>query len=442
MYSCANGIFISGVGLYAEPNGGTWIAPSNSNMRWDDPSYDFPPHDILPVMNQRPVDGRHGFVLHESCWRLLQKFFEPDDVPIERLLSVCKSLPLPLRGIGVCWGHNYGGLTTFDHDGHYPWEDRLTEEYNIAQTHAKEDPYDIPEISNLLKISSKSSETPAKTVRMAGGNDCFATLPWEILEAISINLLVPDVLNLMRASRSFLPTLTSQIFWASRFESGNDRDFIFEKRNCKEPRNWIMLYRITTHASSPPRLKNRRRIWKLIRKSAPLLHSRLNENLESSRSKLGICNLEWLEAAGDIQPEPVSNNRAPFHNGCKLFHKQSALIPSGLSRIAFTMGDSFVTGLRLISDNHTEICLGYTNNEHQLFLEVTTVCGFVLAVGSRGVQAIQIIDNNGHASRWFGNPRDAPVTKRLTAFETITALDVGVDVGITRLFPANIHPFR
>ncbi|WEW59724.1 Protein gts1 [Emydomyces testavorans] len=427
VYSNAECTFISGVGCYSDPGGGTWIAPSNSSMHWDDPDYDFPPHDELPVMRQSPENGRHGFVLHDSCWCLLQKFIEPDDVPIERLLSICKSLPFPIRGIGVCWGHNYGGLTTFDCKDHYPWEDRLTEQYNSSPTHAKENPYNIAEIPDLLILSSKYPQRPAETAPMAEGNDCFSIFSWEILEAISINLLVPDVLNLVRASRSFHPILTSQTFWASRFEPGNDRDFIFEKRNCREPRDWIMLYQLTSHASSPPGLKNRRRIWELIRTFASSLHSHLDETLKSSSSKLGIGDLEWCEAAGDIQPETVSNNRWRFDIGCILFRKQSAIIPSGLSRIAFSFTANSVTGIRLILNNHTDICLGYINNGDQLFLETAAVCGFILAIGPQGVQAVQVIDNNGHASRWFGSPGDAPVTERLRAFEVITALEVGLD---------------
>jgi hypothetical protein len=433
VYSSAKGIFISGVGRYTDPNGGTWIVPSNSGMRWDDPNYDFPPHDELPVMRQSPDGRRHGFVLHDSCWRLLQRFFEPDDVPIERLFCICKSLPFPIRGINVSWGHTYGGLITFDDEDHYPWEDRVTEQYNSSQTYAKENPYDVAEIPDLLMLSLKSPKTPAAPVPTARSNDCFAILPWEILEAISMNLLVPDALNLVSASRSFLPLLTSQAFWASRFEPGNDCDFIFEKRNCREPRDWIMLYQFTSHASSPPGLKNRRRIWKLIQKSASLLSSHLEGHLKSSPPNLCIFNLEWREAAGDIQPAFVSDRRWPFNNGCQLFGRQNAIIPSSLTKVAFSVAADGVTGIRLISNNHTDICLGYMNDRHQLFLEVAALCGFILAIGPQGVQAIQIIDDNGQASRWFGSPRNAPITERLKTLGTITALDVGVDVSVTLL---------
>lgn len=180
----------------------------------------------------------------------------------------------------------------------------------------------------------------------------------------------------------------------------------------------------------------------MIQSSAPSLRSRLDETLESSTSKLGICDLEWREAAAGIQPEIFSDYSELFCDGCLLFRKQCAIIPPGLSTIAFSVMANSVTGIRLIFNNHTDICLGYINSRHQLFLKVAAVCGFKLAIGTRGIQAIQVIDDNGHASRWFGSPRDALVTERLTAFEAITALDVGVDVSATRPSSVNIRSFR
>lgn len=104
VYSNAESTFISGIGCYEAPLMGIRIAIAGLNARSE-----------LLVMRQRPENGRHSFVIHNSCGHLLQKLFKPDGVPIERPLSIFKSLPFPSRGIGVFWGHNYGGLTTKDH---------------------------------------------------------------------------------------------------------------------------------------------------------------------------------------------------------------------------------------------------------------------------------------------------------------------------------------
>lgn len=249
------------------------------------------------------------------------------------------------------------------------------------------------------------------------GTGRFATLPWEMVEAIAVNLRTADVLNLARASRFFLPLLTSQSFWASRFDSGHERDFIFETRNSKEARNWITLYQMTSRACSPPGLKNRRRIWKLIKALNGSLCTRLDETLESCRMNLKPDGLRWNEVAGDIHDRTVfeRGHRAPFNVGCRLFLKQCTSMPSNLAKIAFSVitlseGVERVTGMRLISDDNAEICLGYVARSQEAFLETTTMQGLILAVGSQGVHALQVIGSDGYVSRWFGCPEHASLT--------------------------------
>ena len=71
VYSSPEGIVISGVGRYDDPGDGTWIAPFDPAMRWDDQDCVFHAGDEIPVMRQFPENNRHGFVLHHACWRLL-----------------------------------------------------------------------------------------------------------------------------------------------------------------------------------------------------------------------------------------------------------------------------------------------------------------------------------------------------------------------------------
>ena len=430
VYSSPEGIFISGVGRYNDPDGGTWIAPFDPAMRWDDQDCVFQPGDELPVMRQRPENNRHGFVLHDACWRLLQKALEPEKVPLERLLKICRSLPFPLRGISVCWSHDYGGLTAFDDQHHYPWEDQLMEQSSSSEIYhyARENPYDMPEISEPLKMRL---ENPPHLFAKTQTGDCFSTLPWEILEAIAINLPTGDALVLRRASRAFLPVLTSQIFWASRFQPGHEREYVFEKQN-KEQRDWISLYRHTSYAYSPPGLKNRRRVWGLIRKLIILLSLRLDDCWELSPIPSSVDGLKWIEVAGDIKRTTGSGHCENFNEGCRLFQKQCAPIPGDLSKIAFSIvaaGDvTYITGMRLMTSDDADIRLGYLAEGNEAFVEVTVVKGFVLAMGPRGIRAIQVIGVNEHTSKWFGCPTESPVTERLAGCESISALEVGFDV--------------
>lgn len=220
-------------------------------------------------MKQHATHGRHGFVFHEACWSLLQHVYNPEAIPLARLLEVCKSLPFPLQASGVSWGHDYGGLVFLDYENSYPWEDRLIErdEVSITCQRARENPYDVPEIQRLLKERSQSPPR-GKELSSSGSiterEDCFVGLPWEIREEMAVYLSSADVLSLRRASRAFVHIFSSQHFWASRFKANADRAFFFETQNSQERRDWRSLYRRTNDALGPPGLQNRKRIWALI----------------------------------------------------------------------------------------------------------------------------------------------------------------------------------
>lgn len=426
VYSSHRGIAISGVGLYDDLSDGTWVAPSLSHMRWDDPDYIKQAGDEIPVMKQRSDNDRHGFVIHDACWRVLQKSVEPNTIPLGRFFRICSSLTFPLRGIGVSWGHDYGGLSKIDTKDHYPWEDRLVDQYNESESYqyAKYNPYDVPEVFELLNMSSQEKQNYELCVT---GTDCFSVLPWEIREAIAIILPTGDFLNLLWSSKSFLPLLTSQTFWASRFQTGNDRDFVFEARH-KRPKDWITLYRMTSRAHSRPGLKNRRRIWGLIRAIVKVLYLQLDQSMECQPP---IQNPEprWTVAA-DVRGDEVSNYS--FNEGCRLLQKQSTSIPADLVRIIFsTIGDGdieYLAGMRFVSHNGTEIHLGYTINGKEDSLDITALRGFILAMGSRGIQGLQVVNSDGKVSKWFGCPKSSPVTERLVGTCPVAAVVIGLDV--------------
>lgn len=110
VYTNSRGRFaVTGVGRYQGARAGSFAAPRSPSVRWDDSCYTPQAKTKIPVMKQDPENGRHGFVLHGACWRLLQKAFAPEAIPVERLVVVCRSLPFPLHGESLCWGHNYGG---------------------------------------------------------------------------------------------------------------------------------------------------------------------------------------------------------------------------------------------------------------------------------------------------------------------------------------------
>ncbi|KAI9765323.1 MAG: hypothetical protein M1839_005523 [Geoglossum umbratile] len=429
VYSSPSGTFVSGVGCRDGYGDATWIAPSDPTMRWDD-DYLFPASDELPVMQQHPLNGRHGFVLHDACWHLLQRAFRPSEIPLERLLEVCESLPFPLRGDGVCWGHDYGGLLILDDQDHYPWGDRL-----VAHRHspgvrliAEENPYNVLEIPALLVMRLEHlPEWLPKTQR----HDCFSRLPWEILETVAIELPTSDALGLRRVSRAFLPLLSSGTFWASRFEANGDRNFIFEKWKSRDTTDWMSLYQLTSHAHNSPGLRNRKRIWDLIGPITYLTSLRLAEGSKTTRVDQNFASLGWSRVAGDIRGEASDGYPKDFHEGCRLFGMYAAYVPKDLLRICFSISGvgniNYVVGIRLVTEKGPDIRLGFESEGKEAIREVTALRGFILAAGSRGIHALKVVSENGSPSEWVGCPNNSPVTERLAHFNSIAALEVGFD---------------
>ena len=395
-------------------------------------------------MRQREANGRHGFIFHEACWSLLQEAYHPEAIPLARLLEVCRSLPFPLQGTGVSWGHDYGGLVLLDNQSHYPWEDRLIDRHDDSITcrHARENPFDVLEIQRLLKELPQCPpccEKLSSSRPISKEGDYFARLPWEICEEIALYLPTTDMLSVRRASRAFSHIFSSQPLWASRFKSNADRGFLFESRNSKKSRDWRSLYRRTNDVHSPPGLQNRKRIWGLILSLMDVLSMRWNDSSKLCPWDVNRAGLRWREIVGDLsQEQPLGPYRA-FNEGCRLFNKQSTSIPDLLFQIAFSVvrfGDTeYIAGIRFIPSKGTDICLGYRAKAKELVLDVTVLRGFVSAVGSRGIQALQIITGKGQVSQWFGCPSESPRTRRLAVFGSIAAIEAGFDVSISSGLP-------
>ena len=431
VYTDSGTVFVSGVGLRDDAYSPSWPAPLDEGMRWNDQNYDFQASDRIPVMWHRPVSSRHGFVLHDACWCLLKTAFDTESVPLGRLFNICESLPFFLFWDGVCWDHGYGGSVLLDQRAHYPWEDWLTglTVYSEIHRNAQANPYDVPDISQLLVMPS---DHPPDTMPSSQCRDCFTLLPWEILEGIAKLLPTTDALTLRLASRSFICILRSQSFWASRFAPGRERDFVFEMRKGKKCKDWRLLYRRTGAAYAAPGLQNRRRIWSLIQVIKEYLGLRLDEKQIDSLADMNDTDLRWNQVRGDISQEPGASYCAGNNQGSRIFNKVRTFIPKTLSKVAFSVVQAreadYVVGLRLITVGGDEKQLGYCAEGRELFFEVRALTGFAVAVGPRGIRALQVICDDGTRSPWFGRPGNTPITERLVRSKCITALEVGFDV--------------
>lgn len=81
----------------------------------------------------------------------------------------------------------------------------------------------------------------------------------------------------------------------------------------------------------------------------------------------------------------------------------------------------------MVPEKGRAIALGYKADETECALHFSSLQGFVLAVGSRGILGIQCVLEDGRKSPWVGCTRDALKTRRLAVSGPIVAIKAGFD---------------
>ncbi|CAG8980462.1 hypothetical protein HYALB_00012054 [Hymenoscyphus albidus] len=433
IYRNPSGRFISGVGCREDNRETTWDAPSDPDLRWDDERSHGSLIDVQ-VMKQPVDDDQHGFVLHEACWKLLETAFPSilAEIPLKRLIDIFESLPFPVSSKGAYWGHDYGKLIMdIEEQGLYPWE-----EFYLADTYHPEEggdvnanPYDVPDLP--ASLSMRAEYPPELSVSSQPENkNLFSKLPVELLENIALNLPTEIALSLRLVSKVFFPLLYNQAFWASRFEENGDRDSVFEtwgrRNSADEMIDWLSLYRLTSFTHCSPGLKNRRRIWSLVQPLIETIGLSPAETVDTVSEDHDHASLEWTKVEGAL------TTRYPIRSGCRLFDTHVGCVCKDLSKIAFSLSTvgtiSYISGICLISRSGSNVCLGLISKTNEIIREVTKLRGFILAMGSMGLHALQVIQEDSRVSEWIGFPGNAPRTERLIGFRSIDFLQVGCDL--------------
>lgn len=441
-------VSLTGVGLYYDVMGGSCIAPPEADTRWDDSGYEQAECDELGV-GLRAGNGRYGFIFHASCWSLLERAACPTDIPHTKLYEICLSLPRPFGSSCVSWGHDYGGLLVKDDEHHFPWEggeswlactdSTASDEEDAKQINMtsvlKGDPFNIPEIQSLL--SEKPEPPPSiqlgSTTRSSG--DPFLKLPEEILIQIALSLPTADALNARLASKGFWGIFDSDQFWVSRFKGYAERSWLFETNQIDAFRDWRWLYHRTNRANlgSAPAVQNRRRVWDLAQKVVGIWRQlKFNAVVTGTSSASDTDMGPWVEASGDVKSVHPDAPHVDFYEGCRVLHRQRQSLThlGSLSQVAFSfieVGNAkLLAGIRLIPQVGGLVQIGYQTESEQT-LDISTLRGFVLALGSRGVHAIQCLTDH-HDHPWCGDPGNSPRTRRLATRDLVTALEVGLDV--------------
>uniref|UniRef100_A0A093XTM6 DUF7600 domain-containing protein n=1 Tax=Talaromyces marneffei PM1 TaxID=1077442 RepID=A0A093XTM6_TALMA len=354
-------------------------------MRVLNPDIPFNDKAHITVMRSRPRRGielnSHGYVFHDACFELLRETARGVWVDPCRLYRICKSLPFSYRGIGVCWGHDYGGLCEMDFENqhHYPWEDRVMRTYKESKVleNARYNPLLIQELDECISVHI-DPEYQHKYLEWAGSSsrNCFSLLPWEIRVMIALCLPIKDVLSLVKSSKAFLPLLSDQTYWASVFDPGAECGFLFERSHLKRSPeiDWIAIYKKTMYTKDIFGMENRKRIWPLAKRIVKLLelhpphenddffgddHVRSDEiedMAEAEEDEEDPGARRWKVAA-DIKSPTVINDE--FEAGCRLLFDQTVTLPEDLVSIAFSV----------VADGYTEYLVGgvdQSDYDHQV----------------------------------------------------------------------------
>lgn len=463
---------LSGVGLqpYVVNHLSTeqYIAPRNYSAHYrDDKAYLRPgPETLWPTHGA--YNNRTCFLLHASCCALLEKYLHPSPIPLARLAELCVSCPVR-HGRLLSWGHSHGGLLKLKTP--VPWGER---EINLgdldpwtAANGGSFDPCDTPQLGRIMEskrfVKSRQLRLRhgGRTVRNRRQGDdsgsqakllpaeeitpnCFTSVPFEVLEYILTFIPTNGVLSLGRSSKglsAIIPLELGQSFWASRFQVPFECSFAFEALEYAPGElDWKSLY-FTVKGIKYPWSKSRRRVWGIVQLLADFLDIKWRGNhtllpLGNSESEL-----RWEEVHGDLRL-PEGDQKATELNitrGCLRLYSQRTAVPTLLSHVAistFSMEDTtFIMGMRFVSSSGSEVCLGYRGGRESS-LETTGIRGLILAVGTRGIHALQLVASTGQVSGWFGNPDGLLKTRRLAIDEPITAIEAGFDVRLTFF----IHP--
>ncbi|PNY29109.1 Uncharacterized protein TCAP_00984 [Tolypocladium capitatum] len=406
IYSSPGGIVLTGVGNYDDPRGGTGVG------------------------RQPAFNDQYGFIFHDACWSLLKRTYGSNPIPVERLFRVCSSLPIPAEGTNLGWGHDYGRLLIMDNEARFPWESPATNESADVALFATNNPYIVGDIQRLL---SEEPQTPPGTTPVCSATttrDCFSRLPLELCIAIAGKLPTADTMNARLVSRAFWPVFDSQHFWASKFRDNGGRSWLFEAHDGQLLSDWRSLYHVTKPSRLSPALQNRARVWNLAMGIHPMLDLRRETSSTVFSPMPKSENVVWSDAAAAIAKPSRLTTCDWFEEGCLALHKEGTGIPDRLFQLTVSfvyVGNvQYISGLRVIASSGKHAQLGYESGTFEHIRALSDFQGFNLAVGPRGLRAIQVY--RGHEqSRWYGTPDDCPKTIRLAAVGPVAGLEAAFD---------------
>jgi hypothetical protein len=375
-------------------------------------------------------------------------------------VEVCRSCPTEAEDgtYNVSWSpsYNYGKIFPLLHK--YPWEesDIGRNTYDPQPPTYHQDPWNIPILIRHLQNArlDESTQVGGKESRRARGkkrklaqkklvivgdiaSNYFTELPLEILEYVLTYTPTEGVKSLAQTCKGLkmiIPSGLGQLFWASRFQVPSfERGFAFEALTHGHGLNLKSLYFKMKYVTRG--LRNRQRIWGLLQSISEVLSLQWNDSHPLLPLDKNENELRWKEVHGALhQPKEHKKSAFCLRQGCIRLYSQRSSIPTLLRQIVvFTISlgnTTYITGLRFIYNRGSEVCFGYRKGREST-LELTGIHGLIVAVGLRGIHALQFISPTGQLSQWFGDPNGVPKTRRLAIYRPVVALEAGFDVRFT-----------
>ncbi|KAF2477901.1 uncharacterized protein BDR25DRAFT_338615 [Lindgomyces ingoldianus] len=414
---------LSGVGHMDDPFD-TVRAPRSSDDNYYDEDFiesknvqfDSIEPSILADGSLHPATYTTGFFFHDSCYKLLQYACHLTPINIQTLNLYLRSFGVLASHGLVNWGHTYGGLFLSPDPHVRSIHPRLESCHPPGTSIYHKDPLlDDSFVRTLLQFHTLSHfDTvqlfPKVTSTRHASNECFETLPVELLELVLSYLPSRDVLHARIASRVLADIPLGQAFWRSRFSPGNEGDFLvepllFKKRLLTNSlfSDARVVYKATKSENCSLALANRRRVWGLVKPLSDALQSfALHQEFVGSVEPAGkqfatpwqpeldtedTC--RWDCAHGEL----LDGFTLPFHFGCRpLFKRSVSLLPQitvvKVSVLPF-YDTTYVTGLRFCFVDGTESSIGYVLCDREVTLDTEGgLYGFRVAVGERGIHAL------------------------------------------------------
>ncbi|KAH7039731.1 uncharacterized protein B0I36DRAFT_309175 [Microdochium trichocladiopsis] len=411
---------------------------------------------------------QYGVPFHLTCWDILERVAagdrnDPDagfrDINLTHLHQFFGCFPEQQGRIN--WGHNYGFIEYEDSGSNFVGFERVLADVARGFAGPHHDPgesYPIQAALRLPKASRPVLALPARrlrktsislTVTEAKETDQFDQLPTEIRDIILFQLSSPDVLTLKLASRAIAETELGETFWASRFDSGQQMGHVYEARDATVPLgNWRDAYfEMAELQTRRETLRNRARIWGIADALLNILqHMGSGSSTTLQGTECGVPLPNWMfelstaGAAGAVvnlphgpdalrDGEGYTNHYGRLHD----FSYGACVEPSrvryhkGISRDArvwvsfIELPDArYISGLRFenVSGTAQSWSIGYIHATNEELLPPVSedesgsggaLCGFELAVGSRGVLGLRKLGSlESQKGQWVGRHEGVP----------------------------------